>query len=84
MAAHYLTRLELGNRFLLGERQTVRVNAHGPYCKQSYGEFKIQNSRFQKLYSTISRLIPGFRNLQISNLESQISNLESGILNLES
>src|SRR5438552_7093342 len=72
MAAHYLTRVELEFCFLLWERQIIRCNADALCCKQSYGEFKIQNSRFQRLIPAV--WIP----------ESGLWTLDSGIWNLES
>src|ERR1700686_2164839 len=91
MAAHYLTRPGLGYCFLLCARQTVQVNGHGAYCKQSYGEFKIQNSRFQKL--TFQHLKAHFENLKSGILSLnlpfirrhlEILGLESWVWNLES
>ena len=93
MAAHYLTRVELEFCFLLWERQIIRCNADALCCKQSYGEFKIQNSRFQRLIPAVWIPESGIWTLGLWNLESPLSlesgtwrleSFQSGILNLES
>jgi len=75
MAAHYLTRLGLGYRLSFWERQTVQVKADRSCCIQSWGKFKIQNSRFQR--PTFQRLKAHFGIFGTWSLESGISILDS-------